>query len=132
MVPEFIEMFKRAKPQMEAAFRAKHPEGYKEIMIEICRHLGAQNGEYGMPDPGVVHEIDDGDYQGTLIYVIAEKAYQPSSYWTARVSYGSCSACDTLQSICGYGDDPPNEDQVKDYMTLALHMVESMCPVGGE
>ena len=45
--------------------------------------------------------IDDGEYQGTLLFVIPMETYQPSSYeyLITCVEYGSCSGCDTLQAI---------------------------------
>ena len=48
-----------------------------------------------------ITEIDDGDYQGTLVYLIPFNSYQPSAheYLMTYVYYGSCSCCDTLQGI---------------------------------
>lgn len=73
-----------------------------------------------------LHVIDDGDYQGTIIYLIPEDYYQPNSFnyvWTC-VEYGSCSACDTIQGIIKYDyDQLPAEQQLKDFMTLCLHIL---------
>jgi len=71
--------------------------------------------------------IDDGDYQGTQIFLIPYKTYQPNEYSYAVTfqSYGSCSGCDTLLSITGYSEIFPNDGQVKDLMTLALHLVQN-------
>ena len=124
MIPKYIEQFKQADTEIRSAFSASHPDGYKEILTEVVKHLEGL-------DHKRVHEIDDGNYQGTLVYVIGETGYQPSEYVTARVSYGSCSACDTFESIRNYTDDAPSQKQVNNYMTLALHMVESMWPIDG-
>lgn len=74
-----------------------------------------------------LHVIDDGDYQGTIIYLIPEDYYQPNSFnyvWTC-VEYGSCSACDTIRGICeGDEDELPNEQQLKEFMTLCLHLLQ--------
>jgi hypothetical protein len=49
-----------------------------------------------------------------------------------EVGYGSCTVCDTLQSIqwddYDYEDPDkePTEGQVKDYMTLCLHLIQQM------
>jgi len=40
--------------------------------------------------------------------------------------YGSCSGCDTLQAISDYDDGRPSELQLKEYMALALHLVQKM------
>ncbi|HSH24992.1 MAG TPA: hypothetical protein VLA13_05585, partial [Massilibacterium sp.] len=85
----------------------------------------------GTPDPERIHSIDDGDYEGTLVFVIAEKGYQPHEYWYVRVWYGSCSGCDTLQRLEGRGDEIPVEE-VKGYMTLSLHVIQQLKAMGGE
>lgn len=41
-------------------------------------------------------EIDDGYYQGTILFMIPESTYQPANYILTKINYGSCSACDTL------------------------------------
>ena len=48
------------------------------------------NGFEGYGGPGLerIHRIDDGDYQGTLVFVIGGKGYQLSTYWYVKVSYG--------------------------------------------
>ena len=73
-----------------------------------------------------ITEIDDGDYQGTLIFLIPFATYQPdeSEYLMTYVGYGSCSGCDTLQHIQlngSYGEKP-NEGQVNDLLTLCRDM----------
>lgn len=79
-----------------------------------------------------VHEIDDCDFRGTLIYVIGEEGDEPWDYWYTKVQYGSCAECDTIQGIRGYRDSRPTKRQVADYMTLALHMVEAMHKMGDD
>lgn len=71
-------------------------------------------------DTGKIHEIDDGGYQGTLLFVIPFDSYQPNEYeyLITYVGYGSCSGCDTLQAIQGYGADYPSESQLNAYMAL--------------
>lgn len=125
MIQEFIEIWEARKGEIEAKFRISHPETYKEIVQSVVGILEGEN-LCNTPDPSRIHEIDDGDYQGTLVYVIGETGYQPRAYWTVLVSYGSCSGCDTLMSIRDYEDDAPTEQQVKDYMTLALHILQNI------
>lgn len=71
--------------------------------------------------------IDDGDYQGTLIFVLHRDCYQPGvgDYVFTSTYYGSCSGCDTLQAIHSYDYDKlPDEEQVNDYMELCLHLLQ--------
>lgn len=67
-----------------------------------------------------ITEVDDGDYQGTLLYVIPFNTYQPNEgeYLMTYVDYGSCSCCDTLQAIQYGYHEKLTEVQVRDFMTL--------------
>lgn len=49
-------------------------------------------------------EIDNGDYQGTLLYLIPFKTYQPTEreYLMTYIGYGSCSGCDSLQAAINW------------------------------
>lgn len=73
--------------------------------------------------------IDNGHYQGTMLYLIPRKTYQPSAdeYLMTYVYYGSCSGCDTLQAIQWDWDVTTKqglEGAVKDYMSLCLHLIQ--------
>lgn len=67
--------------------------------------------------------IDNGDYQGTELYLIPRKTYQPSEYEyiMTYVGYGSCSGCDTLLCIQDYGNS--EEEQVNEYMRLCKDII---------
>lgn len=75
-----------------------------------------------------INVIDNGDYQGTLMFLIPKDCYQPSEsdYLLTFVSYGSCSGCDTLMGIQGWDDAKPTEKQLKDYMALCKDLVVNM------
>lgn len=132
MIPEFVELFMARAAKLESMFAEKHPENYRAIVEAVVTVLAEGNDNYSVPDPKRIHEIDDGNYQGTLVYVIGAAGYQPSDYWYVKVGYGSCSGCDTLLSIRGYGDDKPTAAQVRGYMTLALHVVQGMKRMGDD
>lgn len=125
MIKNFVGIFMNHKQELEQLF-VKHPENYKEIVVAVVRLLAQYDDSYESPDPDLVHEIDDGNYQGTLVYVIASQGWQPEKYWAVKISYGSCSGCDTLESIRDYSDEFPDEQQVKDYMTLCMHIIQNM------
>jgi hypothetical protein len=128
VIQEFVDRFMAKKPELEAKFREAHPSEYIDIVKAVVEVVTTD--EYNDIDPSRIHTIDDGDYQGTLLFVIAAKGYQPSDYWSVFVSYGSCSGCDTLQAIHDYGSDAPTDDQVSQYMTLALHIVQGLKKIG--
>lgn len=80
-----------------------------------------------------ITQVDNGDYQGTLLFLIPMDTYQPSEYeyLMTYVGYGSCSGCDTLMAIQEWPDEPtpPTSDQLDDYMSLCKDIVMNMiCP----
>lgn len=132
MIPELIARFDAKRTDLLAAFRAKHPDSYKEVVKILVKHITSDAGDEFNLDPKRITCIDHGDYQGTQVYIIGAKGYQPSKYWATKVSYGSCSGCDTLQAIRGYGSSKPTAKQAKSYLTLALHLIQKMEEVCGE
>lgn len=128
MISDLVKKFMSSKPVLEDKFRQAHPEDYKAIVKSVIEVISSD--DCCQPDPGRIHLIDDGDHQGTLIFVIGATGYQPSDYWYVKVGYGSCSACDTLERIRDYSDVAPTEEQVKQYMMLALHVVQGLKKMG--
>lgn len=122
MIKGCVEAFMKAKPELRKGFVEQPPETYDDIVKRVVEAVGPFASEYTEMDAENIHVVDDGDYQGTLVYPIPEKGCQPSTYRYVRVGYGSCSRCDTLQGIHDSGGTP--EDKADDYMTLALHIVQ--------
>ena len=125
MIKRFISDWEKNKEDVRVALTTAHPVSYKEI-VKLVITAVSKDHDYDYPDPKRIHVIDDGDYQGTLLFVIGGQGYQPNDYYFVKVYYGSCSGCDTLQGISDYSNDPPTEGQVKDYMTLALHIFQNL------
>jgi len=140
MIQEFVNRFDENRANLRETFRINFPDTYLEIVSEVIKVVTNPNDyEYDNPDPDRITVIDHGDYQGTLLFIIAAKGYQPSRFWSVFVSYGSCSGCDTLQSIHSaipYDDDYvnqiPNDQNIDDIMTLALHIVQRLKLIGEE
>lgn len=126
MISQFVSRWEEGKDSLKEIFAEKHPSNYKELVTEVIKIVTTDKYGDCAPDPELITEIDNGDYQGTLLYVIPEKGYQPSDYYYVKVGYGSCSGCDTLQSISNYSSEKPTKSQIKDYMTLALHIVQGL------
>lgn len=122
MIKEFVEAWERNKHELEAKFQQKHPEDYDEILrgvLELFRELAIR------PHPRKFHRVADGDYNGTLVFVIPQE--EGDDFWYVKIAYGTSWCCDTLEYIKKENQsDPPNEDQVKMYMTLALHIVQRL------
>lgn len=129
MINEFVKKFEQKKSEIEAVFKTRHPVDYMDVVSLVIGILGSEN-KYESPDKERIYEINDGDYQGTLVYVIGANGYQPDKYWYVKVGYGSCSVCDTLEAIREYSNNRPTDEQVKDYMTLALHIIQGLKLMG--
>ena len=130
MIMEFVTQFESKKPELRDKLSKTHPETYHDLFHTVMDTMFGDCPQYEWPDPKRIHKIDDGDYQGTLLFIIAASGYQPDTYWATKIYYGSCSGCDTLQRIRDDNmdgwDKPPNTQQTDDYMTLALHIVQGM------
>lgn len=131
MIEAFTKAWFANLHKMRERFTAEHPDSYEAIVKSVVQMLHDASDEDEKPDPERITEIDHGDYQGTLLYVIGATGYQPSTYWAVDVGYGSCSGCDTLQAIGGYSSDPPNDQQVTEYMQLALNVVQKLRLIAG-
>lgn len=128
MIQEFVDRWEANKESARSAFQKEWPNDYQSIVKTVITTITKEEGYYDEPDPSRIHTIDDGDYQGTLLFVIASFGYQPSDYWFVKVGYGSCSGCDALQALSGYGESR----DVDQLMKLALHVVQGLKVLGGE
>ena len=132
MITEIIKKWEENKLKLEEYFKTTKQEqytDYKTIVQKIFELIiNTSEDNYENFAIGKMTVIDDGHYQGTQIFIIPKDTYQPSAedYIVTDTYYGSCSGCDTLQRISSYDDGLPSESQVKDYMTLALHLVQKM------
>ena len=131
MLKIVVEKWWKNKNKLEAAYRFKtgwNSCSYLDIVKETINSILNDNDGYTKWDKEHITEIDNGDYQGTLLYLIPENTYQPSSdeYLMTYVYYGSCSGCDTLQAIQEWSEGPLKEDQIKEFMMLSLHLLENM------
>jgi hypothetical protein len=129
MIHKFVARFMDGKTELRNQFKENEPTQYKDIVKAVITLVRDEDDYEYNPDPDNITIINDGDYQGTLLFVIPESTYQPRNYWYVKVWYGSCSGCDTLYGIQGdrnWDVEVPTEGQLDDYMTLALHIVQNL------
>lgn len=136
MIQKFVDAFLKAEDSIKEKLRSSFPGSYEELVMRLVETLH-DDKDYDTPDPKRITVIDHGKYQGTLLFVVGAFGYQPSTYWSIFVSYGSCSGCDTFQAIqddfdCseGYTDRKITDTQVNDLWSMMLHMVQSMKVIG--
>ena len=134
MIKEIVDKWDRNKNRLEDAIRTTDMEdaSYKTLVELIVQHIlnnPEDDDDWDNFKVEQIHEIDDGDYQGTLLFLIPKNRYQPDEdeYLVTYVDYGSCSGCDTLMEIQSYDhNDLPTCRQVNDYMRLCLHLIQNM------
>ncbi|KOY86788.1 hypothetical protein AD998_12120 [bacterium 336/3] len=132
MIQELVKQWEENKLKLEEYFRTtkqgEYSTSYQQIVTKVFELCLPKADEHSGFDLSKMTVIDDGHYQGTQIFIIPRVTYQPSigDYVMTNTYYGSCSGCDTLQAIWNYEDGLPTEEQVKQYMTLALHLVQKL------
>ena len=132
MIQEIIKRWEESKYKLEEYFSTTKQEkfaSYEAIVQKIFELvINSDEDSYERFNINKMTVIDDGYYQGTQIFIIPKDTYQPNidDYLITHTYYGSCSGCDVLEGIRNYDDDLPTEQQVKEYMVLALHLVQKM------
>lgn len=124
MIVEFIDRFQEIKPKLLEKFSLEEPKSYEDIFKQTIKTMFSEYDDLEYPDFERITVIDDGDYQGTRVFIVASGDYQPRDYWVSSVEYGSCPSCDTFQSYYTFGDNP--EESAPEMVTMTLHMIESM------
>lgn len=137
MIKDFVKAWDLNKNKLEEYIKTHNQEEYDsyealvKLLFDIVINPSIEEGDsvFGFSerfDTEHILTIDDGDYQGTQIFILHRATYQPcvEEYVYTNVYYGSCSCCDTLQAINAYCTDFPDETQVKDYMELLLHLLQ--------
>ena len=133
MIKKFVDLWENHKSEVEAYIRKTPQSEYDDydtlVKILIKYVINKGDNEYYIDDLTV---IDNGDYQGTQLFIIPRTTYQPDvdDYIMTHVYYGSCSGCDTLLRISGYNGGLPSDDQVNDYMSLLLHLLQNFKYLG--
>lgn len=125
MIQEIVSLWEKNKDKIADSFRNNPFPEYETIVKTVVSYM--DDKKIIRMDPDKIEVTGGGDYQGELFFTVGSKGRSKNKY-TVEVSYGSCSHCDTLQGIRDNGswdDEKPNESQVKDLMTFALHIVQA-------
>jgi len=129
MIQKFVDQFIQNKIELRELFKKLVETGesidYACLMQKVIEFSDVDNEM----DDRHITEINDGDYQGTLLYLIPEEGYQPDRYWFVKIGYGSCSGCDALEGALSGRNI---KEKLDDLMSLALHIVQGLKELGGE
>jgi hypothetical protein len=131
MIPKFTERLLAAKDQISSELKELDYPSYADLFRLAIKYITDPDDydfEFPSPDPERITQLDWGDYQGTLLYVVAACGYQPSTFYTAVVDYGSYSGCDTRQAVLE-ADNPDTRAEL--LFDLIRNMISSMHKVQG-
>lgn len=136
MIVEFVNQWYKNKDNLEAALKKEKDFGleYVDLVSMLIREVinpGQTKWDYIL-DLENLQELDHGEYQGTKIFIIPVRTYQPDTgdYFFTHNFYGSCSGCDTLLSIWDWDSDGTlKEGQVDKLMSLCLHLLQNFKPL---
>lgn len=147
MIQEVIQKWETNKSKLKQKFKTHKAHSglsYETIVKYIFEIIiNDSDDDYENYDVSKMTVIDDGNYQGSQIFIIPKDTYQPSvdDYLLTHTYYGSCSGCDTLEAILSdynwddeieYDDQIFNEKQVSELMTLALHLIQKIKVLGSD
>ena len=100
-------------------------DDYKKLIGAIIKYVLNNNDDSFKFNTKNIIEIDNGDCQGTLLFMFHVDTYQPSAcdYIITTVNYGTCSGCDALQRAFRC----PIADAIVDsLMSICLHLCQHM------
>lgn len=138
MIKEVIEGWNKNKDKLEEYLKNTPQEKYStyEELVKLVVKYTFKGFDEDDEDIDI-RRISFGHYQGIDIYLISKSCYPDlEDIIYTHNYYGSCCGCDTLQRIQfdsnNYGEGKPTKSQLKDYMSLCLHLVENMKYLKGE
>jgi len=127
MLENFIKVFDQNCDNLVAQLAWETPvRHYSELVEKLVRLF--DDDQYDSPSCYDIKCNTFGDYTGVQVFLFGNNSCYPTKFWTISVSYGSCSGCDTLQAIndATEYDEPVGIEVAKKYVTLMLHMLQSM------
>ena len=132
MIPEFVDIFMTEKEKLEAVFAEKHPKDYAEIVKAVITLLSnsdklEEKPQFKIPDSNKISILGNEHHHKELLFIIISKGYFSLDCWFVKVVCGAYNRHDTLLDITAFGSSgKPTVEQTKDYMTLALCIVQGI------
>lgn len=125
MIQKLVDTFINNQDKLHQYWLEDNPGSYEALVKDVFQMINENwidDTKLVKPDYENLVELDHGHYQGTKVFMIPFDHYQPNDYYMTKIFYGSCSHCDTFEGIL---DEDSNEVRVKDFLTMALHIIQS-------
>jgi hypothetical protein len=124
MIQRFVDLYMSKADKLRAAWSETEPQSYLEIVQGVVKQLESEDPlDDTCPRVSEIIELKFRRFSGDYFYLLPCNRKEGSSVWWVAVEYGSCSACDTMQSIDLLES---KEERLNAYMTLALHVVQEI------
>ena len=119
MEKEIINNWNKNKDKLNKYFKTNNQIDYAYNWNDFIKTII----KYVLPNYKIEKYREIGDYQGDIYITISDK---DNNYYNGKAYYGSCSFCDSLIAICDWDyEKKPSEEQLIDYMQLALNIIQS-------
>lgn len=100
---------------------------YLHLMELVVEHiLNQKEEENSRFDSAKITKVDQGDWQGTILFFIPRKTYEPNAgdYLLTYIEYGSCPLCDVLEKTKdGLYDNKNKKQSIDDFMIICKELV---------
>lgn len=129
MIQYLVDKFIEKKEEIKKALFNNDLEDYIDILkIVISTITDVDNKNELQPDPLHITEISHKEYCGEKLFIIGTLGDESFDYFYTIVEYGSCSVCDTLESIKISSDSirPWSSEQINEFYMLALHLIQKL------
>lgn len=129
MVQKFIDAWNKEQQNLKAKLQHDCLMGYdQDYTYDTLVRFAWTIATSTMPDCRKVDLknmkiLDSGDYQGDYLFLapLGTEYCGPGDYIYVFVEYGSCSYCDTLQSV---QDDDDPEERAQYYWQMILNIIQ--------
>lgn len=77
MIQEFVDRVMEAEDELKEWVVEEEPKDWSRLVQKVIETINPDHQEHWSdgPDPERIHEIDDGDWQGTKLFLIANDTY---------------------------------------------------------
>ena len=132
MLKYCYEKWNQNKDKLEAALRKTDISRveYRDLLVLTVENILNCSDDIDEEhwDTDQITEINDGSYQGTLLFLIPEDSGDPAEYeyLMTYIGYGSCSGCDLLQSIQPDSHEETTDEDIAEFLALCKDFITNM------
>ena len=130
IITDFIRQWEKNNHKLYDYIKNNKQSKYDDYdkILELLLNL-VIDGDTVKINKNSITKINIGGVRGSIIFVFHEDGYEEdlplNKIYITCVQYGSCTSCDTILRISNRDKGLPTNQQAKDYMKLALHLLQN-------